>query len=88
VTDDHSLKPAPPPRQVDTARIVRFGIVLFAIATVVLLALPWSRDNPDNRVWLWTAIAGVVLGFAGLAIMRWQRAPSSDSSHAAAHRKK
>ncbi len=88
MTDDHPLKPAPPPRQVDTARIVRLGVALFAIAAVVLLLLPWSRDNADNRVWLWTAVAGMVLGLAGLLVMRWQKAPAGDEGRKPAHSKK
>ncbi len=88
MTDDLPLKPAPPPRQVDTARIVHVGIALFALAAVILVLLPWSRDDADNRVWLWTAAAGTVLGLAGLLVMRWQKAPTADQGRTPAHSKK
>lgn len=73
------LRPAPAARQVDTALIVRWGVGAFAVALVIFIALPWSRDNPDNRIWLWSALAGVVLGTLGLLLMRWQGAPGATS---------
>jgi hypothetical protein len=61
-------RPSPPPLQVDTARVVLAGIALWAVALVVLLFLGERVD----RVWTWTAVAGVVLPFLGLALMRRQ----------------
>ncbi|SFK86842.1 DUF2530 domain-containing protein [Geodermatophilus ruber] len=61
-------KQAPPPLQVDTARVVLAGSVLWALALVVLLLL---GDRVD-RVWTWTCVAGVALAAVGLGIMRWQ----------------
>ena len=61
-------RPSPPPLQVDTARVVLAGTALWAIALVVLLFL---GDDVD-RVWTWTCVAGVVLPFLGLALMRSQ----------------
>ncbi len=62
------LKPAPPPLRVDTARVVLAGIGLWVVALVVVLLLG-DRLEP---VWTWTCVAGIVLPFGGLAIMRWQ----------------
>lgn len=61
-------RPAPPPLQVDTARVVLAGTVLWALALVVLLLL---GDRVD-RVWVWTCVAGIGLAGWGLALMRWQ----------------
>ena len=63
-----SSHPSPPPLQVDTARVVRIGIALWAVALVALLFL---GDRVD-RVWTWTCVAAIVLAFLGLALMRWQ----------------
>ena len=60
--------PSPPPLQVDTARVVQAGIVLWAVALVVLLVL---GDRVD-RVWTWTCVAALVLALLGLGLMRWQ----------------
>ena len=62
------LKPAPPPLQVDTARVVLAGAALWALALVVLLFL---GDRVD-RAWTWTCVVGILLAVVGLAVMRWQ----------------
>ena len=64
----HTPKPAPPPLQVDTAKIVLIGTAIWAVALVVLLLL---GDRVD-RVWVWTCVAAIVLAGIGLGIMRWQ----------------
>jgi hypothetical protein len=61
-------KQAPPPLQVDTARVVVAGTALWAVALVVLLIL---GDRVD-RLWTWTCVAGIVLAAVGLGIMRLQ----------------
>ncbi len=61
-------KQAPPPLQVDTARVVLAGIGVWAVALVVLLLL---GDRVD-AMWKWTCLAGIGLAFLGLGIMRWQ----------------
>ena len=53
-------KQAPPPLQVDTARVVLVGIGLWAVALVVLLLL---GDRVD-RMWTWTCVAAIALGRA------------------------
>ena len=85
VTDNRELRPAPPPRQVDTRLIVRCGVGLFAVAFVLLILLPWSREDADHRVWLWTALTGMVLGLLGLVLMKWQKAPTTDRAGESAH---
>lgn len=61
-------RPSPPPLQVDTTRVVLIGTALWAVALVVLVLL---GDRVDE-VWTWTCVAGVVLPWLGLALMRWQ----------------
>ena len=61
-------KQAPSPLQVDTARVVLLGIGLWAVALVVLLVL---GDRVD-RLWTWTCVAAIGLGFLGLGVMRLQ----------------
>ena len=61
-------KQAPPPLQVDTARVVLAGIGVWAVALVVVLLM---GDRLD-RMWTWTCLAAIGLALLGLAIMRWQ----------------
>jgi multidrug transporter EmrE-like cation transporter len=61
-------KQAPPPLQVDTARVVLVGIAVWAIALVVLLLLG-DRVDP---LWTWTCVAAIVLAILGLGVMRLQ----------------
>jgi Protein of unknown function (DUF2530) len=61
-------KQAPPPLQVDTARVVLAGTALWAVALVVLLLL---GDRVD-RMWTWTCVAAIGLAFLGLGVMRLQ----------------
>ena len=61
-------KQAPPPLQVDTARVVVVGIGIWAVALVVLLVL---GDRVD-RMWTWTCVAAIGLALMGLWIMKLQ----------------
>ena len=61
-------KQAPPPLQVDTARVVLAGIALWSVALAVLLVL----DDRVDRLWTWTCVAAIGLGFLGLWIMKLQ----------------
>ena len=53
---------------VDTRRVVLAGIAVWTVALVVLLVL---GDRVD-RMWTWTCVAAIGLGFLGLWIMRLQ----------------
>jgi hypothetical protein len=61
-------KQAPPPLQVDTARVVLAGTAVWTIALVVLLLL---GDRID-RMWTWTCVAAISLALLGLGVMRLQ----------------
>ncbi|WP_347059314.1 DUF2530 domain-containing protein [Blastococcus sp. HT6-30] len=62
------LKQAPPPLQVDTARVVLAGTGVWAVALVVLLLL---GDRVD-RMWTWTCVAAIGLAVLGLGVMKLQ----------------
>lgn len=54
--------------QVNTRRVLIVGTGLWFVAFVVLLPFyGWLGDH-GHRVWLWTCLAGWVLGLIGLAI--------------------
>ena len=55
--------------------LVYTGILLWALASCVLLVLRYAFDLLPP-IWLWTALSGTGLGFVGLAIMWWQRTAS------------
>jgi multidrug transporter EmrE-like cation transporter len=61
-------KQAPPPLQVDTARVVLAGTAVWVVALVVLLFL---GDRVD-RLWTWTCLAAIALAVLGLGVMRLQ----------------
>lgn len=53
----------------DARRVVLVGTALFVLAFVVLLpAWSWLGTH-HHRDWLWTALAGWLLGIVGLTLM-------------------
>jgi Kef-type K+ transport system membrane component KefB len=69
------------PMEVDLARIVLVGTVLFAIAAVVLLAMHTSLTNSGHGRWPWIAVSGVGLGLFGFYyIVRRDRAIARDAT--------
>ena len=63
----------PPPVQINARRIVTAGTAMWFIAFVVLLPF-WSRlGRHDHRIWLWTCLAGGLLGLLGLAVLARHR---------------
>jgi hypothetical protein len=63
----------PPAVRINTRRIVAIGTGLWFVGFVVLLPFYGWLGRHDHRVWLWTCLAGWLLGLAGLAIMRRHR---------------
>ena len=62
------------PLDVDAVRTVEVGTVLWAVALVVSLLLR-SRLTDDGRSWwIWTCVAGVLLGVVGIVITTRRRA--------------
>jgi drug/metabolite transporter (DMT)-like permease len=62
-------RPQPEPLDPPMVPFAVAGIAAWAVAGLVLLPFHgWlSRHNHTN--WLWTCVAGVLLGFVGLALM-------------------
>jgi hypothetical protein len=59
----------PPPARLNTRRIIIVGTVVWFLGFVGLQ--PWYGWLGDHghRVWLWTCLAGWVLGLMGLVLM-------------------
>lgn len=72
------LPPPPlPPRLVNLRVPVVAGTVLWFAVYLVLLITGADRN------WMWTALAGWVLGLIGMLIMWWQRTASRRGSRGA-----
>lgn len=63
----------PPAVQIDTGRIVTVGTALWFAAFVALLPFYGWLGRHDHRDWLWTCLAGWVLGLIGLLLVRRHR---------------
>jgi Kef-type K+ transport system membrane component KefB len=71
------------PMEVDLAKIVLAGTVLYAVAAVILLALHTSLTNDGHGRWPWIAVSGVGLGLLGLYYLkRRDRAIARDAAAA------
>jgi dolichyl-phosphate-mannose--protein O-mannosyl transferase len=57
------------PLHVNVARLVLIGTTLWAIALVILLAVP-DLHSHGRSWWPWTAVAGLLLGLVGSAYLR------------------
>ncbi|HST50302.1 DUF2530 domain-containing protein, partial [Jatrophihabitans sp.] len=58
------------PLTVDGRRVMLVGTALFGLAFLVLLPFWTWLGEHQHRVWLWTALAGTVLGLLGLRLVR------------------
>lgn len=63
----------PPPVQMNARRLVAIGTILWFVAFVVLLPLYGWLGRHDHRIWLWTCLAGWILGILGWSIMMRHR---------------
>jgi hypothetical protein len=64
----------PPAVQINARRIVAVGTGVYFAAFVVLLPFYTWLGHHGHRVWLWTCLAGWILGLMGYSIMRRHRA--------------
>jgi hypothetical protein len=64
----------PPAVQMNAGRIAAVGTVMFFVAFLALLAF-WGRlQAHGHEIWLWTCLAGWLLGIAGwLLILKHRR---------------
>lgn len=82
-SDPAAPPPLPPVRGAGLAHVVIPGTAAWLVALVVtLVMIPTLRDH-DAMLWMWTALAGFVLGFVGLAIYSWQRSAARRGSRGA-----
>jgi hypothetical protein len=58
---------------VDAVRTVRIGTALWAVGLVATLVFRDSLDDNGRGWWLWTCVAGVLLGCAGIVITTRRR---------------
>lgn len=66
-------RPLPPPLEVDTVRIILVGTALWFVAFLVMLPFVGDLYDAGNQIWLWTSLAGWVLGLIGIGILRLQQ---------------
>ncbi len=59
--------------QVDTRRIVLIATTIWFLAFVGLLPFYGWLGRHDHRIWLWTSLAGGLLGLLGLLLVRKHR---------------
>ena len=59
----------PQPLSVDTTRLLRIGIALWAVALVVSLLVP-ALHEADRHWWPWACVAGIVGGVLALIYIR------------------
>lgn len=72
MADQRSLV-QPPVVQINARRIVALGTTIWFVAIVVLLPFYGWLGRHGHRIWLWTSIAGFLLGFLGYSIMAKHR---------------
>jgi drug/metabolite transporter (DMT)-like permease len=63
----------PPAVRMDARRIVAAGTALFLLAFLGLLPFWTWLGEHDHRIWLWTSLAGFLLGILGYSLMRRHR---------------
>jgi hypothetical protein len=76
--------PPLPPRLVDARPVLWIGTALWFLAFCGLLVARLGFQAAAS-VWLWTCLAGWVLGLIGLAIVSWQRAAGERGARGAQH---
>lgn len=66
------------PVHVPMLKIVRVGILLWALALVVTLVVPTLHTGPRDW-WPWCCVAGIVLGGIGWLYLRRGRGNAADA---------
>ena len=84
-SDTQKSLPAPPPlpaRLQAVPPLIYAGTAVWFLVFAVLLVLRYGYDV-GRPIWLWTALAGWILGLIGVPIMWWQRTASRRGSRGA-----
>jgi hypothetical protein len=78
-----TLRPAPPPLEANDVLVTAIFTAAWAVALVVLLLLR-NQIPPAERWWIWTCVAGVVMGlFALWYVPRMKRARARSAARRA-----
>lgn len=64
--------------QVDTARVIEIGVALWAVALVLVLAVPALHEG-DRDWWVWVPVAAILLGGLGWAYVRRGHGNAADA---------
>ena len=62
------------PLDVDAVRTVQVGTGLWAVALVVTLLMREQLSDDGHEWWIWTCVAGLLLGLVGVVITTRRRA--------------
>lgn len=68
----------PTPVRVNTARVIEIGLALWAVALVVVLAVP-ALHQGERDWWVWVPVAGLALGALGWTYVRRGRGNAADA---------
>ena len=63
----------PPPMQLNARRVALVGTIIWFAAFVALAAGYGWLSHHGHRIWLWTALAGWLLGIAGYLLTERHR---------------
>jgi len=63
----------PPAVGINTRRITSIGTAIFFVGFLALLPFYGWLGRHDHRVWLWTCLAGAILGLIGYSIISRHR---------------
>ena len=75
--------PALPSRLTDLRPPLLIGIGLWFVVFVGLLVARFGFHSGPSTIWLWTCLAGWILGLIGLGIVYWQRRAARSGSRSA-----
>jgi hypothetical protein len=67
------VSPSVTPLDVDAVRTVQIGTALWVIALVATLIFREQLQDDGREWWMWTCVAGVILGFMGIIITTRRR---------------
>jgi cytochrome bd-type quinol oxidase subunit 1 len=74
--DQHELR-QPPAVQMSSQRVAAVGTIAFFVAFLALLPFySWLGHHPghhDHRIWLWTCLAGWIVGLFGWTLSNRHR---------------
>jgi FtsH-binding integral membrane protein len=74
---DSERRPDPEPVETDDRKAMLVGIAAWVIALAVLLLFIEPLNAAGHLWWLWTAVAGLVLGLIGLIYTHVRRGKST-----------